>query len=292
MRITVVSGKGGVGKSILASSLAILFSKNNELVAIDCDVDAPNLALWLGIDTSNPQNAKFSKEISTTSKPFIDKTKCKRCGACISACNFQALELSKKKEVRLVSYKCEGCGLCEIVCPFNAIKLKPVKNCLLTRFDTKWGFPVIQGQIKPGEAESGEAVVEIRTYAKQIQEKHSIIIQDAAAGIGCPIIASIKGSDYIIAVAEPSLSSFSDLKRVLSVVTHFEIPYGIVLNKCDLNKQISVKIKKFADENYLGSISYDKKVVKSIVELRPVVESNIKACDEIQKIYNKLMERL
>ena len=292
MRITVVSGKGGVGKSMLASSLAILFSKKNEILAIDCDVDAPNLALWLGIDTSDSSTAKFSKEISTTDKPIIDQTKCKRCGKCIDSCNFQALEWSKKNNVELAAYKCEGCGLCEIVCPFGAIKLKSVNNCLLSEFDTDYGFSVVQGQIKPGEAESGEAVTEIREYAEKKLKKDSIIIQDAAAGIGCPIIASIRGSNYIVAVAEPTKSSFSDLKRVLSVVKHFNVPYGIVINKYDLNDEISNKIKLFANHDFLGKISYDKKIIESVVNIQPIMESKVKARKEIENIYKEIIQNL
>lgn len=292
MRITVLSGKGGVGKSMLASSLAILFSQRRKVVAIDCDVDAPNMALWLGIDSSDKDKLKVAKKISTTEKPVINSKKCKKCGKCITNCNFNALEWTEDKKVSLVSYRCEGCGLCEIICPYDAIELKPVLNCTLSVFNSKWGFPVVQGQIKPGEAESGEAVIDIREYAKKFEGENSIIIQDAAAGIGCPIIASVRGSDFIVAVAEPSRSSFSDLQRVLSVVKHFKIRYGVVVNKYDLNPTISRKIESYAKTNYLGKISYDNGVIKSIVNLKPIMETEIKAKLEIKNIYKALCQKL
>jgi MinD superfamily P-loop ATPase len=291
MRLTVVSGKGGVGKSMVASSLAILFSEKQKVVAVDCDVDAPNLALWLGIDTTSEAKALHTDKISTVQKPIIDHDKCTQCGKCVQDCSFRALRQNSSNKVELIQYKCEGCGLCEIVCPVDAIKLKSVDNCTLSHYETSNGFPVIQGQIEPGEAESGEAVTEVRKYAGGLSKEETLFIQDAAAGIGCPVIASIVGSDYVIAVAEPSKSSFSDLKRVLKVVDKFKIPFGIVINKYDLNKQISDEIKAFANKRYLGSIKYRDEIIKSIVKLKPVIDTCPETKIEIQDIYNSILKQ-
>jgi MinD superfamily P-loop ATPase len=291
MRITVVSGKGGVGKSMIASSLAILFSKKKDVIAIDCDVDAANLALWLGIDTAK-SDASFEKKISTASKPYIDKDKCTSCGLCVKSCNFQALTKDDSGKAELISYKCEGCGLCEEICPVKAIKLQKVNNCTLSHYKSEFGFPVIQGQIKPGEAESGEVVTKIREYADLLSKDDTYFIQDAAAGIGCPVIASVVGSDYVVAVAEPSKSSFSDVKRALEVVNQFKIPFGIVINKYDLNEKIYSEIKSFAGENYLGSISYDNCIIKSIVELKAVLGNCSNISKQIKEIYENICKRL
>ncbi|MBN2100395.1 ATP-binding protein [Candidatus Dojkabacteria bacterium] len=289
MRITVLSGKGGVGKSMLASSLAILFSKKFNVIAVDCDVDAPNLALWLGIDNSKKGGAFKSYMISTVEKPIIDEDVCTKCGKCLDACNFGALS-NGKRAVELIPYRCEGCGLCEIICPVDAIEMKKVENCTLSHYETEYDFPVVQGQIEPGEAESGEAVTEIRKYADTLCKKDAVIIQDGAAGIGCPVIASIVGSDYVVAVAESSMSSFSDLKRALEVVNQFKIPYGVVVNKYDLNKNISNEIMKFAGDRYLGGINYHKDVIKSIVDLKPAVEMGGNVRKELEDIFQNVLE--
>lgn len=290
MRLTVISGKGGVGKSMITSSLAILFSKTQRVIAIDCDVDAPNLALWLGINTTLQAKAVYTNKISTVQKPTIDHNKCTQCGKCVQNCNFQALKQNLSKKVELIPYKCEGCGLCEIICPVNAIKLENVDNCTLSHYKTTKGFPVIQGQIEPGEAESGQAVTEIRKYADNLSQEETIFIQDAAAGIGCPVIASIVGSDYIIAVAEPSKSSFSDLTRVLEVVKKFKIPFGIVVNKCDLNQDESANIKDFAGSNFLGSIKYSSKIIKSVVNLKSVIDTCPETRKEILIIFRSILK--
>ncbi|MEA3356856.1 MAG: 4Fe-4S binding protein, partial [Patescibacteria group bacterium] len=208
------------------------------------------------------------------------------------SCNFQALKWATTKNVELIPYKCEGCGLCEIVCPVNAIKLESVDNCTLSHYETGKGFPVIQGQIEPGEAESGQAVTEIRKYAKGLSPKETLFIQDAAAGIGCPVIASIVGSDYVVAVAEPSKSSFSDLTRVLEVVKKFRIPFGIIINKYDLNKSVSAHIKDFAGADFLGPIKYSRKIITSVVNLEPVIDTCPETRRELQVIYQNILERI
>ncbi len=287
MNITVMSGKGGVGKSMISSSLLHFFAKENHVVGIDCDVDTPNLAIWLGIDNENIKNAIETEKISTIEKPIIDKTKCVGCSLCVSKCQFNALEIVDNK-ASLIQHRCEGCGLCEVICPHNAIKLQPVENVTLSVFNTKSGIPIIQGLISPGEAESGEAVTEIREIAKKYEKENTIFIQDAAAGIGCPVIASIVGSDYAVIVAEPTMSSESDMKRAIELLNQFSIPYGIVINKYDINLNVYNRIKEFAKENYLGKISYDKDIVKELIKMNPVVESDLGIVKELEKVYISL----
>ncbi|MCD6400260.1 4Fe-4S binding protein [candidate division WOR-3 bacterium] len=166
MKIAVSSGKGGVGKSMLASSLAILFSKNHQTVAVDCDVDAPNLAIWLNED----KDWYKIKEISTSEKPVIDYKKCIGCGICVKNCQFGALKLKRERPV-IDKFICEGCGVCEILCPQKAIKLKPVKNGEIRIKKTRYGFPLVSSQLYPGETGSGKIVDEVKKLPKNIRVK-------------------------------------------------------------------------------------------------------------------------
>jgi len=282
MKIVVASGKGGTGKSMLASSLSILYSGITSIVACDCDVDAPNLGLWLGITTYDSVEV-----ISTSEKAEIDGEKCVGCGKCFDNCVFGAIEKANSKFFvnRLL---CEGCGVCKIVCPACAINLAPVMNGEIRIKKTRWGFPLVSGQLKPGESGSGKIVQELRKRADQLS--HNVMILDAAAGIGCPVIASIVGCDYAVLVTEPTPSGFSDLERVLKVVNYFRVPYGIVLNKWDINPGLSEKIEKWCGKRFLGRISYDREVVNSIVNLRPVILSNSMVKEEIKEIFEKIRE--
>ena len=117
------------------------------------------------------------------------------------------------------------------------------------------------------------------------------MIMDAAAGIGCPVIASVRGTDFAVLITEPTPSGFSDLKRIMEIVNHFNVPYGIVINKWDINKKTSDDIEKWADDKFLGKISYDKKVIDSIVNLRPVIFSNSVVVKEIKNIFSELRQK-
>jgi len=172
MKIVVASGKGGVGKSMLASSLALLFSKNKKVVVCDCDVDAPNLGLWLGITEYDSK-----EKISTSVKATVDESKCIKCGKCKEICRFFAVE--KNDIFRINPFLCEGCGACEIICPVDAIELNPVKNGEIRIKKTDHGFSLVCAQLYPGETGSGKIVQELKRDAEKIEQ--DLMILDAAA---------------------------------------------------------------------------------------------------------------
>jgi len=278
VKIVVASGKGGVGKSMLASSLALLFSKNRKVVACDCDVDAPNLGLWLGT-TDYDKREKISTSVKAriiNQKDLDDKI--------LGVCKFRAIE-KVDGNYAINPFLCEGCGACKILYP-NTIELKPVKNGELRVKKTEYEFPLVSGQLYPGEAGSGKIVEQLRKKAEDFE--YEVMILDAAAGIGCPVIASVRGCDYAVLITEPTPSGFSDLKRILEVVNHFRINYGIVINKWDIYPKLSEKIEKWSGKKFLGKISYDKKVIDSIVNLKPVIFSDSKVVNEIKEIFKKL----
>ena len=288
-KIVIASGKGGVGKSMLSSSLAMLFAENKKIVAVDCDADAPNLAIWLG------GTKKWDKIIPVIASaiPEIDLNKCDGCGLCAKNCRFEAIKMMRKSESgsliakpELNSFLCEGCGACEAICPKGAIKLKPVQNGEVRIKKTRHNFPLVSGQLFTGKTGSGKLVAEIKKQAEKF--KYDIMLIDSAPGTGCPVIAALRDANFVILITEPTPSGFSDLKRVLEVVNHFKIPYGMVVNKWDINFQQSNKIKNFAKNKFLGKISYDRKIFQAISNLTPIMETNLKAKQEIKKIFQNL----
>lgn len=305
MKIAVASGKGGVGKSMLASALAMLFVKNKKVVAVDCDVDAPNLHLWLG----QKENWDSIERISTNEKPVIDPAKCNLCGKCVDICAFNALTIKqfsnlprRQAGLTINPFFCEGCGACEVICPQKAIKMEPVENAEiriktinLVCFDDMFHrsevkIPLVSAQLYPGETGSGKIVDETKSQAEKFD--YEVMILDSPAGTGCPVIAALKDADFSVLVTEPTPSGLSDLKRVLTVVNHFQIPFGVVINKWDINPSLTLRINKEFKEKMLGKISYDKRIFQAIAALTPIVMTNLPANKEIGKIYAKLMNRL
>ncbi len=289
-RITILSGKGGTGKSTVTASLAVMLSRNKKVVAVDCDVDAPDLGLCLGVQDKDYEWTP----IETGQKAELDESKCVHCQACKDICRFGAIGWDKVKNQPVFNrLLCEGCGSCKLVCPMQAINLVDVENGRIGHAKTKYGFPIVTGQLKIGETGSGKIVLFIKTKAEKLVDKESmdVLLADSAAGIGCPVIASINGSDFVIAVTEPTPSALSDLKKGLKVVEHFKIPYGIIINKWDINEKFSKKIEDFAKESnisLLGRIPYDEDFVNALVNLTPAVVWNKK----FEPVFSEILEKL
>lgn len=284
-KIVIASGKGGVGKSMVASSLAIFLAKmGKKIVACDCDVDAPNLAIWLGGIASWDRQ----KKVSTIEKPIIDFNKCNGCGLCAGSCQFHALKIENQK-AKLNTFLCEGCGVCKIVCPQQAIEMRKVHNAQINiKNQTKYGFPLVSAQLFPGESGSGKIVAETKKEAEKFE--YDTMIIDAAPGTGCPVNAAILDANFAVLLTEPTPSSFSDLDKIIAVINHFQTPYSVIINKWDINPTFSQRIEKIFAGKVLGKISYNQNIFKAISNFKPIMETNLKAKEEIKQIYKKFNE--
>jgi MinD superfamily P-loop ATPase len=285
MKIAVTGGKGGTGKSMVATSLAVEFAKNNKTALLDVDVECPNDHLLLSV-----KRKEFTKIYQTIPKWNFDK--CNKCGKCASVCKQNAIVFVKDKYPAFVKDVCIGCKACMVACPQNAIS-ETQKEIGTVYTGKNYNVNLISGELKLGELASGEVVAEVRKYAEEIDKKlrTEITLIDSAAGIGCPVIASLVGTDYIAAVTEPTPSALHDLKRVLYLANHFQIKHGIVINKYDLAEKFCLEIEKFADKNnikIIGKIPYKKDFVDSTIEMKPVVEIN----PNYQKIFGQIIDQI
>jgi len=265
--ITILSGKGGAGKTSVAAAFASL-AKNT--VYCDNDVDAADLHLIF-----NPE-IQEKHDFSSGSKAVIDPEKCSVCGLCTEHCRFDAIHLNKNGIPEVNPFQCEGCRLCERICPEQAITSIQFNNNKWFVSKTRFG-PLIHARMGAGEENSGRLVTEIRKKAKEIAAESAadFIINDGPPGIGCPVIASVTGTGKVLLVIEPSLSGLHDAKRLFRLVNSFHIPVEAVINKFDVNEELTLETEKFLNEHQiplLGKIPFDTVLVESMVNEQTIVE--------------------
>lgn len=279
-QIVIISGKGGTGKTVIAGAFAAL-AKNK--VMADCDVDAADLHLLL------QPNIKERHEFKSGLTAIIDKKICQQCGKCIVACRFNAIN----QDFVIDPISCEGCAFCTYICPVQAIKME--ENLAGEWFisETRFG-PMVHAKLGIAEENSGKLVALVRKKAKEIAEENNCdwVIIDGAPGIGCPVIASLSGIDCALVITEPTLSGLHDAIRVIDVAKHFGVPVKLVINKYDLNTEMSKKIEKYCNKNgisLIGKIEFDKSVVEAMVEGKTVLEyKHTKINEEVIKIWETL----
>jgi len=262
-QITVLSGKGGTGKTTITASFAALA---HDVVMVDCDVDAPDLHMLL-----HPQIVK-KQEFRGSKLAIVDRTRCIECGLCQNSCRFDAINDS----IQIDPVSCEGCGVCVVVCPEEAINLQERISGYAFISKTKYGT-MSHARLNPGEANSGKLVTLVRHNAKQIAEEKNLdlVLIDGPPGIGCPVIASVTGVDAGLVVTEPTMSGIHDLERALQLLSHFKVSPFVCVNMYDINRRNTEKIVKFCEKNKIevvGKISFNPIVTEAMVAGRTIVE--------------------
>jgi len=294
MELVILSGKGGTGKTTLAGSLASLAGYK---ILVDCDVDAANLHLVLGGEI------KQRNSFSAGSKATIDESKCSACGTCDIYCRFDAIKNEEDANARfgmrwwIDSYACEGCGVCRDYCPDQAIDFGPVVSGEWYISQTLYG-PLIHASLGIAEGNSGKLVSLLRTTAKTMAraESGTLILTDGPPGVGCPVIASVTGADYVLIVTEPSKSAIHDMTRIIKLVSNFKIPMGLCINKFDINNELAREIDSFASDNdipVLAKIPFDPLMSKSLSSGKPFVELvDNETSRVIRSLWTKLGEQI
>lgn len=263
-KITIISGKGGTGKTSLVGSFAALAKKQSVLV--DADVDAANLSLIMKPTQIEKHDFRASKVAS------IDSDICNSCDLCRELCRFGAI--SEQYVVDPVS--CEGCAFCSYACPQDAIKMVERVSGQWFVSATPYGT-LVHARLGIAEENSGKLVTNIRNKAQEIAvlEDSKYLIIDGPPGIGCPVIASLSGVDAALVVTEPTVSGIHDLERVIAVCRHFGVPVSVCINRADLAEEQAWVIEEYClQENIamVGKIPFDRVFVEAMVKGIPVVE--------------------
>ena len=266
--IVVISGKGGTGKTSITASFAYLGGK--DIVVADCDVDAADMHLLL-----EPDFAK-SEDFYSGFIAKIDQNKCTQCGICADICRFEAIPVINGQH-RVDQLDCEGCGYCPRVCPTDAIIMEEQNVGQWYVSTTKAGSPMVHARLGIGAENSGKLVAHVKKEAKNIaQQSHkNFILVDGSPGVGCPVVSSLSGANFVVLVTEPTVSGLHDLIRVHELVKKFNIRAGCIINKSDLNLQVCEEIEDFLKKENIVLISrlpYDETFTKAMTEGQTIVE--------------------
>lgn len=257
MIIAVASGKGGTGKTTVAVSLAMSIGENIQL--LDCDAEEPNASIFVKPEISQ-------KEIVSLKIPQVDAEKCDFCGQCSSVCAFNAIAVTPWA-VNIFSELCHGCGACKYFCPNKAITEvdKPIG---LIEFGNKKGMDFIQGKLNVGQAMPTPI---IKAVKKKINpNKHTII--DAPPGASCAMVQSVINSNYCILVTEPTPFGLNDLKIAIEVLIKLKIPFGVIINRCDIGNNEVEKYCTQINTRILMQIPFSRKVAEEYSLGNPLIE--------------------
>ncbi len=264
MRIAVTGGKGGTGKSTVATALAVELGKRHEVVLADADVECPDDHLILSIERKGFADVKLPL-------PAFDFEKCIKCGKCASTCRYNAIVQVKGKYPIFDPGLCNGCGACMLVCPAGAISRGQRKVGEIFRGEGH-GISLFSGEMEVGYEEASPVV----NALKEKIPKSEFEIIDTAAGTHCNVISALRGCDYAVAVTEPTPFGAHDLELILRLAAVLGVPAGVVVNRSDLGETGEVnKIAEKHGAEVIAEIPYSKEMLESYSRGEPVAGKGI-----------------
>jgi MinD superfamily P-loop ATPase/predicted Fe-Mo cluster-binding NifX family protein len=274
--IAVASGKGGTGKTLVATSLALASGENIQF--LDCDVEEPNAYVFL-----KPQ----LQETIPVMLPFpqINLEKCTGCGDCAAFCEYNALAVVKGKAI-VFSELCHSCGGCSLVCPEGAIS-ETQRQIGVVEIGKTDGMPVVDGVLNVGEAIAPPIIKAVKAQAKP----DMITIIDSPPGTACPMIESVKDSDYCVLVTEPTPFGYHDLTLAVGVARELGVPCGVIINRANIGDD---KVQQYCEsENIeiLMQIPMDRKIAESYSDGIPLIEALPEYKEKFANLLRRILEK-
>jgi MinD superfamily P-loop ATPase len=278
MIISIASGKGGTGKTTLAVNLALSLPKGS-VQLIDCDVEEPNSHLFLSPSIHQVSSVGIPV-------PRIDESKCNYCGKCAQVCEYHAIAVILKN-VLVFDELCHGCGACSYLCPEKAI-FEVEREIGIVQGGSSNGIHFVNGVLNIGEPMASPLIRRV----KEKIEKDKIVILDAPPGAACPVIETVKGSDFCVLVTEPTPFGLNDLELAVGILKKLGIPKGVVINKADVGDREVWEYCQSQNIPVLMEIPMDRRIAESYSRGIPIVVKEPSYIQRFEDLFEEIKNRI
>jgi MinD superfamily P-loop ATPase len=277
MILAVASGKGGTGKTLVATSLALSLMGKYSVQLLDCDVEEPNDHIFL-------KPVFTAREVASIPIPEVDETKCTHCGKCAEVCAYNAIAVIKQK-VLVFPELCHGCGACSYLCPEKAISEKANEIGIIERGHAD-GLDFVHGKLAIGKAMAPPIIRRV----KELIEKDRVAIIDTSPGTSCPVIEAIKGSDFCLLVTEPTPFGLNDLVLAVEAVRKIGVACGVVLNRTGVGDSRTEEYCRKENIPIMLTIPLDTQIAYLYSRGIPLVEGMPQWKEKFLKLFDDIRE--
>lgn len=287
MKIAVASGKGGTGKTTVATSLALSLAGgahghvSSSPIFLDCDVEGPNAHLFLAPIFERRQDVAIQI-------PRVDAAKCTACGKCAEVCQYHAIAVLGKRTL-VFSQLCHGCGSCTLVCPEGAIREEPHAIGVLEAGTAARGILFGRGVLDVGEPMATPAIRQLKKWMVPAAEPDgNVVILDAPPGTSCPVVEAVRGADYLLLVTEPTPFGLHDLRLAVAVASELGIPAGVVINRDGIGDAAVDAFCAAAGLPVLLRIPFERATAEGVAQGRALVEIHPEYGARFRALYEEI----
>jgi MinD superfamily P-loop ATPase len=280
MIIAVASGKGGTGKTTIATGLALSLAAEYSPppLFLDCDVEAPNAHLFLHPDFNEQREVALLV-------PTIDESKCTHCGKCAEVCQYHAIAVLGRKTL-VFPQLCHGCGSCTALCPEKAITETPARMGVIERGQARDAISFARGLLDVGQPMAVPIIRQLKKWA--IPQPEQLEIVDAPPGTSCPVVESMRGADFILLVTEPTPFGLHDLRLTVEVARELNIPAGMVINRDGLG---DARVDEFCQSEgipVLMRVPFERTIAEGVARGKTLIEIYPEYGDQFRKMFTKI----
>jgi MinD superfamily P-loop ATPase len=280
-QIGIISAKGGVGKTCITAAFA---SIARNMILVDADTESADLRSLLAAEVINEAKIEANGPVQ------IDEEECIRCGLCKAICHFDAVQNNFGVYSVQVQH-CQSCDLCLKACPVSAISHLEKPQNIWGTAHSRFG-PLVYARLAPGEDLNGNLINIIREHARELaeQQQQHLILIDGPPAIGFAVASAISGADLALVLIEPTAGAVHDLHKAIQLTARYEVPIGCLINKCDLNPEMTEEVKQYCRINnipLLGEIAFDPAFMEAQLAGKTVMEYE-DATDELKAILQEI----